>query len=278
MQQTHNINIEKLMQAQFDAAKFWQLASTFCNFIVMVLSILVIFTDKWHTFLLISTLLVTLLGILFLWHSIGLRAVAEDILRKLEMYNGFGWEITSKEILDLRASSSKSVKKAAYSSDSYKYFASTETVGAERALQNLEESAWWTKHQSRKMAFYSSGAGAFLLLLVIIGLVSITQNPLPKDKMQKIGEVAVVIILFIGATGYMRRALEYRTFSLQAAEADSTANDILGTDTVSEIDAIKLLHDYQVNRAISPLLPSWLWALEKKNLNKLWAEHKTSLK
>ncbi|NTW01906.1 MAG: hypothetical protein HGA19_11555 [Oscillochloris sp.] len=41
-----------------------------------------------------------------------------------------------------------------------------------------------------------------------------------------------------------------------------------------DVQAIKLLHEYQIARAGAPMLPDWLWSLMQRELNDLWIQHR----
>ena len=80
MQSAQNINLEKFMQAQFNAAKAWQLIATICGAIILLINIIVTVTSQLSAILAIVAALLTLLNALSLWRSDRLRGAAEETL------------------------------------------------------------------------------------------------------------------------------------------------------------------------------------------------------
>src|SRR5438094_4725834 len=82
---------------------------------------------------------------LTMWRSDFLKGVAETVQRKLDFEDSFGWRITNADIRDVLARYGKNLSLTQEESAS-NYFASQDPPGTQRALQNLQESAWWSKH------------------------------------------------------------------------------------------------------------------------------------
>ena len=158
-----------LDQALFQEAKIWWVISTICRLIVYMFSILIIFWGIWPE---ISPLVATFLSItseLLLWQSDRVKDISERLLRKLDMHDSFGWEISGAEMSDLLLDVSKRTRMRAHNGNvDHNYFSSKEFPGVLRALENLQESAWWSKHLARKSGF------VYLWLAVISVVLSIT--------------------------------------------------------------------------------------------------------
>lgn len=272
MQNLQNINLPKLRQALFDAAKGWQLTATVCDVIILLINIVVMITSQLSEFLAVAAILLTVLNVFFLWRSDKLREEAEATLRRLEFYNGLGWAISRREVSNLLASSPKAVKQAAYSSEICEYWTSTSVESPLKLLENLEESAWWSKHLARRMAQYAVGAGLVTFLVVLITLLLVLQSPAAQPASDMIAKVIILVVLFVISSGYVRLAFDYDQFARAAEKAETQAVQLQENPGLAEIEAIKLLHDYQIDRAVSPLLPSWLWRLVEKDLNELWKQ------
>jgi len=264
------INLEKLMQSQFDAAKSsLNLATTF-GIIVLLINILVTFVSAISTYLVIVVAGFTILNMIFQWRSDKLRGTAEATLRKFDLHNGLGWEISSREITNLLASAPNSVKKAARSTEEYTYFASTQDKGPVRLLENLEESAWWTWNQAKRMSKYVGVFGVVILVIAFLTLIVALQNTPSQTSADNIAKITIVVIVFIFSGGYIRLAFDYNLLFHSAKEIENQAHRLRQEPNISEIEAIKLLHDYQIIRANGPLFPSWLWRMVRTELNELW--------
>ena len=270
MQNSQNINLEKFMQAQFNAAKAWQSGATLCGAIILLINIVVTVTNQLSAILAIVAALLTLLNALALGRSDRLRGAAEETLRKFEMYKALGWRISSREIADLLAAAPKAIKEAASSKEQFEYFSSMSDAGPIKLLENLEESAWWSKHQAKRMAMYTGATGVIVLLIVLGSLVATLQITTLQSTAEITAKAAILVILFMISGGYVRLAFDYELFARQAEKAETQAHQLRKSGQMTEVEAIKLLHDYQIDRATSPLLPSWLWQMVQNELNALW--------
>ena len=267
-----NVNLEKMMQAQFDLAKFWLTLAISSGIVVLLIDIFVVVANQWSTFLVFGAALLAVLNSVFLWRSDRLRETAEMMLRKFEMYKSLGWEISAREIANLLAAAPSSVKEAARSGEQYKYFASTRNKDPRKLLENLEESTWWSKHQAKRMSKYVAAFGISMLTIAFITLVFALQSALSASTSDSIARIMISIIVFMLSGGYIRLAFDYNLFANQAHDIEEIAFRLRQEDKISEVEAIKLFHNYQIDRANSPLLPSWLWKIMSKELNDLWNE------
>jgi hypothetical protein len=267
-----HINLEKLMQAQFDLAKFWIALATCCGIAILLIDILVIFLSPLSILFALLAAILVVLNTIFIWRSDRIRENAETTLRKFEMCRSLGWEISMREIANMLAAAPNSVKKAARSTEEYNYFSSTSDFGAKKLLENLEESSWLTKHQARQMSKYVAAFGITMMSLSFISLIVTIQSMLPATISQSVAKIIVSLIVFMFSGGYIRLAFDYDLLANQASKAEENAFRLRSEEKISEIEAIKLLHDYQIDRANSPLLPTWLWKIMSKELNELWNE------
>ena len=82
-------------------------------------------------------------------------STAQQFRRKLNLQDGFGWQIPNTDLSDLRVRCSSWVKKRArlhpMNEPLLREYGSARPV---RALKNVCESAWWTKHLAQRMATY----------------------------------------------------------------------------------------------------------------------------
>ncbi len=273
-----NINIEKLMQAQFELAKTWLTLAIGSGICILVIDILVIFFSQLSAVLAFVAAILVVFDAIFIWQSDRLRENAETTLRKFEMLNSLGWEISSREIANILAAAPNSVKSAARSDEKYSYFASDKDKGAKKLLENLEESSWWSKHQAKRMSKYIGIVGIIMMFLAFASLIISLQNALSAITDEIIARIIISVIVFMFSGGYVRLAFDYHLFASQANKAEESAFQLRSKSDVLEIEAIKLLHDYQIDRANSPLIPSWLWRIMSKELNELWNERIDSKK
>jgi hypothetical protein len=219
-------------------------------------------------------LVVTLLSEYFAWRSDKLKGAAETLLRKLDLRDSFGWAVSNAEITDILARASrKLLADAAKVEKPEAYFASQEGLGVRRALKNIQESAWWSKHLTDKMWRYSLAATltsiAGSLVVILLSLNTINEY----DILSGTGRVVTSVLMLVLSLGLIRLTLGYHNFQQKAQRVETRAEELLNSDS-SEIDVIKLYNEYHLDRAAAPLIPDLVWKRNQKNLNVLWENYR----
>lgn len=269
----NNVNLRQLMRAQFDAAKRWWAVAVICQLTVVTIGIISMFTNMVATWLGLLGAMLTIAYVLSQWQSDQLRNTADTILRKLEMYDGLGWPITSREIADLLLTVPKLVKAKSGVPDTKDYFVSATPQSPLRVLENLDESTWMTKHQARRIAqsvFWLSGG---IFVVAFFALITTIQNAVNQTVANNIAQITITVIVFMFSGGYVRLAFNYHQLAMQAEKIGEESYRLIKEPGVSEIQTAKLLHDYQIIRAKAPMLPNWLWQQMEQELNELWQQH-----
>ena len=265
-----NINLDELKKVQFDIAKSWLNGALISSFLVLGINVLVIFMKNISPLLAVLAAVFTILNAVFIWRSEAIKDKAEATLRKLDMYNGLGWGITAREISNLKAMASLKEKQAAQSDKAQDYFASKEPPGPLRLVENMEQSAWYTWHQSRRMAMYVRILSAIIFAASMITLYFLVQNSANQTVTTSIADTVIVVVTFLFSVGLIRLAFDYNTLFLEAEKIERQANQLRQGSDISEIDAIKLAHEYQIIRVRAPILPNWLWRIMGPELDDLW--------
>lgn len=276
-----DIKLEDLMREQFSRAKYWWGLASLSRFIIVVLGAVSVFFGNIAIALAVFTALLSIGYILIQWHSDHLKGIANNILRKVEMHNGLGWAITGREISEVFLSLSKSVKNKIKDSSireiSKDYYSSKTPQSPKRLLENLVESAWLTKHQASRMSIYVAIFSISVVLATFFVLALALSSALNQATGENIAKVAISVFAFVFSGGYVRLAFEYSRYSRDAERLEERANNMLTEkEDISENQAIKLLHDYQIVRAGAPLLPDWLWKMMETELNELWLKYRQS--
>jgi hypothetical protein len=266
------INLQRLMNAQFDEAKLYQNIAIGCGIVVLGIDVCTTVHNQHEKALALIATGLVVMSVLALWRSSRMQNIAEGILRKFEFRNGLNWPLSGREVSDILASAPNNVKKAARSTEPETYFTDTQAPSVQRLLKNLEESAWWTKHLARRMVAITALFSTTVFLIVFIILIISLQSVLSPTASDIIAKITINIIAFIFTGGYFKLAFDYNLLATEAERAEERACDLLKLPEVVESEAVKALHDYQIARATSPLLPSWIWKLSQKELDTLWKE------
>jgi len=203
-----------------------------------------------------------------------LKGVAETLLRKLDLRDSFGWGISNAEITDILARAPrKLLADVARVEKPEAYFASQEGPGVRRALKNIQESAWWSKHLTDKMWRYSlaatltSIAGSLMVILLSLNTIN------DYDILSGTGRVVTSILMLVLSLGLIRLTRGYHNFHQRAQQAETRAEELLNADC-SKIDAIKLYNEYHLDRAAAPLIPDLVRKWNQERLNGLWESYR----
>lgn len=207
------------------------------------------------------------------------KGSAESLRRKLDFCDSFGWEISNIETADVVVKLPQKIQmKILACTDPDDYFASRENSGTRRAMQNLQESSWWSKHLSEMMATYSLIGTITLVTFSIAALIASSLMISDSSQLTGISRLVIALLLLIVSLGLIPLTINYRTFHRKAVESEKMATSLLQSNPVNEIQAIKAFNEYHLARASAPLIPTFLWKIKNKSLNKAWdrfvVEHK----
>ncbi len=263
------VNVRLLTAAQFNEAKRWWFGANMSRLLVIIVTVVSLLWKRWLGWIWVLAAILTVIHSLLQWRADILRGKAEAMKRKLEFQDGLGWKISEQEKADLILEVSNTVKKAGFGTEDSTYFDSREDVSARRAVENLNQSAWYTKHLARKMSGFLFTLSAISLGLFVLTLVVFHSLPFQRWE-ATVGRILVTVVALLIAYGYLRIGFQYRSLSSQAENANESASRLLDLETLTEIQAIRILHEYQIARAMAPLIPDWLWKREKTELNRLW--------
>lgn len=205
----------------------------------------------------------------FTWQSDKNKGDAEALRRKLDYEDSLGWGISGAEISDFLARAPRKIRASIDDKNQENYFASKDAVGISRALKNVQESAWWSKHLAEKMwrfmlvVNFASVSLSILLLLISVNSVS------SPETLSGVGRVVISVLMLIFSLGLIRLTTSYHSFSQKTQRIEERASEML-KGSASEIDALKLFTEYHLSRAAAPLLPDWVYERNQEYLNKLW--------
>jgi len=273
-----NHNPRALCQAYFELAKTWSIAAISCKIMVFFVGILAVLLPliPGYTPFLITVLAVT--SELFSWRSDVNKGTAEALLRKLDARDSFGWAISNAEMSDLLMRSPSNVDKLVCADVlAEDYFASIEGVGPKRALENIQESAWWSKHISERMGQYYL-IGTCILILVLIGVLLLSIQTIGNiNTLASIVRIVTSSLMLVFSLNLFRSVLSYYGFSHKAAQIERTIESLLASQNLETPDVIKIMNEYHLARAAAPLIPSWLWERMRAELNETWRKYRQNI-
>lgn len=219
-----------------------------------------------------EALLVASLGVvgsLIRWLSDLRRSATEKLFSKVEGEYQLGWPISRKTRLDAYQNADlKAARKVAAKPEDY--WASTEPQGPRRCADCVRESAWWSEHLARGMGVLALTWAFLFLLGGFIALFGALREPTAPHTSTDVAKAIMSILSVAFTGGLLRLGFDYLTFSRNAADATTRADQLFDAAAVDQIDAVRTLHDYQVARSKAPPIPTWFHWFRKKKLNELW--------
>jgi hypothetical protein len=90
----------------------------------------------------------------------------------------------------------------------------------------------------------------------------------------EVSNVVTAVIALVFAGSLVRLPVDYFNLSARASEYDRKSSELIRAGSVTERDALRLLSDYQLERATAPLLPDWAWRARRRHLNEIWKTYR----
>lgn len=212
---------------------------------------------------------------LSIWYSDRIRATAEALRRKLDFSDSFGWSVSKAEMSDLLLQVPRHLRNTmpAQGTDD-PYFSSKASRGIERALDNLQESAWWSKHLAMSMGHICLAMTCIAVFGSIAILVISIETIRDFDVLASIGRVVTSALVLVFSLSLIRLTYGYYNFHIKASRSEDIARGLLEAKSAEQVQIIKQMYEYQIARAAAPLIPTWLWHARRAELNELWNEYR----
>ncbi len=266
------IDLRSINQAQFASAKrFWGAAISI-KLVVFGLGVWAVFLPAPPIYLPQILLVLAVLSEGLQLQSDGIKSRAEALLRTLDLCYSFGRPISETDKRDIVINISRTVRKQ-FTGEQIpdSYFASTHIEGPRKAIENLLQSAWYTRRQA--------GTMALICIIVIVGLIVLSivvllvalreiSNPTLIDQVVKI---VTAWLLLIVSLSMLKLAWSYFKMYQRCQKTEIVCEYLLHS-RVTEGDALKQWYEYQLARSASPLLPQWLWRIMGPSLDDAWRQ------
>ncbi len=264
-------DVRLLNQYLFDYSKRVASLSLFVRILAYLIGAVLVLSAISFSQLPFLVAIFAIMADLLQWQSDNVKGVAESLLRKLDFLDSFGWRISKTEISDILARSPGNIRKSiSWRGPDYAYFDSEEKPGPKRALENLVESSWWSKHLAETSAQIYTIATVVLLLASAVVLIISIETIQNFSVLMNISRVVTSTLLLVITLRLIRFAVDFNNFSRKASQIEGQANDLLKIPDIDNEQAIKLFYEYQFARNSSPLIPTWVWKTRRAGLNELW--------
>jgi hypothetical protein len=275
------LRLKAIVAKTLRKAKRWYLGYVICQLAVLGFAILCVTIAVDTRLIAVIAFVLVLFTECVRWRSEFWKSEGEFAKRRWELADGFGAPIRDGSVADWLA-----CRPADFLSDVSQdelrgsTFESSSPPGPRRIIENVEESAWWSKHESRLMAVY---LGIFLVLLLLTIFVSLTftigalRNPITshnREIVQNVGAIICAILAFVFSINIVRLFVSFLSFFRSTEAILARCHETLGHSEVDQREALLLMFDYQTARSNSPLLPTFLWKLHGHRLRREWHRYR----
>src|SRR5205814_1573032 len=219
------------------------------------------------------------------WRSDCWKTQGESAKRRWEMADGLGEMLDGQEIADWLAAKPKGFLTDVTPDEIQgSEFDSVEPSGPRRAVENTQESAWWSKHQSRRIVSY---LGLFLALVIAATFTALSLSIAALKSanvqqsgatVQNVGGVLCSVLMFVFSVNLVRLLTDFWAFASEAEGILSRCSELLKSANTSDRDALSVMHDYQTARNSAPLIPTFIWKIHGSHLREQWKDFRPKAK
>jgi len=273
------LKLQKIVAKTFRKAKHWYLAYVSWQFIVLLFAVISIFTELNPNLSAMIAFIGVLAAECIRWRSDWWKSEGERAKRKWEITDGFGTALQGKDIADWLAARSRNfLNDVADNEIRGSLFDSVQSEGPRRAIENTQESAWWSSHLSRRMVIYLVLLLIFVLIVafaaltVSIGTLKAANVQQSGATVHHVGGIICAVLVFVFSINVVRLLADFWGFKTESSDILRRCDELLKMSEISVRDAMCVLHDYQTARNAAPLLPTFVWKRHGNHLREQW-EH-----
>lgn len=265
------MDLRAVNNAQFLQAKRFWAAAVLGKVVLFGMGLHGVLADSTTIYLPQMVLFAAVASELLQLRSDGLKARAESLLRKLDLCRSFGQDISDADMRDIVYTVPRRIRHRFRDSEGPDtYFASTSDPGPARAIENLHESAWYNGRQAAAMAAIYGSLIATLVITSVAVLVLTMREAEAGAQQERLIRAVTAWLMLLVSLNMLKAAWSYFRM-YQRCERTVEATLRLSGASVSDADALRQWHEYQVARSSCPLMPQWLWKVMEKSLNDAWA-------
>jgi ABC-type multidrug transport system fused ATPase/permease subunit len=274
--------LKRIVAKTLRKAKQWYLWYVICQVIVLGLAVAAVLANFDPRVSAVLAFIAILGTECIRWRSDFWKSQGEFAKRRWEVADGLGETVDNVAVADWLAAKPHTFLDNVNERElAGSTFESTLPPGPDRVIENTEESAWWSKHESRLMIWYLSAAlvvlliGVFVALSISIGGLSDANAATTRVIAQNVGAVICAVLTFVFSISVVRLLASFVAFLVSAKTIAARCRDLLRTGSVDERTAVLLLFDYQTARDGAPLLPTFLWRIHGGHLRSEWRHYRS---
>jgi hypothetical protein len=271
--------LQAIVAKAFRKAKRWYVGYLCCQIAVLIFALACVVAALDPRLIAVVALVAVLATESVRWRSEFWKSQGELAKRRWELVDGFGEAASDGFIADwLACRPSGFLDDVTAEEIRGSAFDSTAPVGPRRVVENVIESAWWTKHESRLMAFYMGAAlvlvFAAILLILSISIGALRSDPSTVERTRNLGAMICAVLAFVFSINMVRLLVAFIALFFATKSLLERGCNYLFRNNINDRAALLLLFDYQTARSDAPLLPTFIWKLHGKHLRREWHRYR----
>jgi len=116
-------------------------------------------------------------------------------------------------------------------------------------MQNVSESAWWTKHLSESMAHICTTALVLGVIGALVALIIALQTLREHTAQVNTARIVTGFLMLLLSTGLIKLILGYASLAKKAGSSEAAATRLLQQHDLEQLHAFRVMYEYHVDRA-----------------------------
>jgi hypothetical protein len=263
------MNFLQAMNIEYRLSKRW----LFCSLVLTVLLYACLIADA--TISGSSTKWVTLAAFMLQLMIVGARtrsgthyALGESVRRPAMLQNGLGTGPSPVQFARIIAKYGISFSGEPITSE--KYYESKTGVGARRLLEITQESAFWTGELAERMDVFLFRGLEVVVATLVIGTFIALKVGLPTNRGDLVAKVSMVTITLWCTGDVFVLWQRYKSLAVSIQRILTDCEALIAHPDVG-IEAAVILGEYNCALAAAPVIPEFIYDLNRERLNVAWA-------
>lgn len=265
-------------KAGSEIAQFYFSGRRIAHFGALGISLILLFLS--NTLLIYGVTVVALLIEIVAWwlryRGEYYHRLSRELIRWARLEDAFGKQGDSLYITDLLYQFGKKLDQRATQLDKLfsnggGYYTSDQSKGEARFVENLQESAFFSKHLYSIAAHRTFGlVGLVSLFFIIIFLIA--PLILPHERIILIPKLALILLAFV-ISDELGSAIAWKTAADCSNEVDQHLEKVKQSKLSQEV-LLTALGNYATATAAAPPIPKHIYESERERLGNLWNDRK----
>ena len=274
-------SLPALAKAGSSVAQFYFKSRRLAHFGALGVALVTLFVPEFFAYgLAVVALLIEALAWWLRYKGEHYHRLSRELIRWARLENAFGkLRESALYITDLRHSFGGKLEQKAmqldqkfYNEDGY--YTSDKSQGNVRFLENLQESAFWSKHLyaiAAQRTFGLVGLASLAVIVIVFFIAPFIASVTPASSWELLLTPKLAMIFWaLVISDELGSALAWQGAAAGSDEVDRHLDKIRASDQPSQEILLAVLGNYSVATAAAPPIPTHIYESQRTHLNKLW--------